>query len=110
MQTERQREAAEARAKGKEDAQGITSKADRDVAVILAEAKRDADIVRGEGDGVRNKTFAEAFNKDPNFFAFYRAMLAYEKALKAGDTTMVLSPDSEFFRFFGNLDGRANRR
>ena len=106
MQAERQREANEARAEGQEIYQRTRSRADRDVAVTLAEARRDAEIIRGEGDAQRNAIFAEAFGRDPDFFAFYRSMQAYEKALRAGDTTMVLSPDSEFFRYFENADGR----
>ncbi|SHM20890.1 protease modulator HflC [Roseibium suaedae] len=100
MQTERQREATELRAQGEEQARRIRSRADRDAAVLVAEAKRDAEIVRGEGDAQRNKIFAEAFNQDPDFFAFYRSMQAYEAGLKQGDTNLVLSPDSSFFRYF----------
>ena len=103
MQTEREREAKEFRAKGAEMAVTITSTADKEVAVILAEANKNSEIMKGEGDGQRNKIFADAFGKDPEFFAFYRAMQAYEKALIGGDTSLVLSPDSEFFKFFGNI-------
>ncbi len=106
MQTEREREAAEARAQGREIAQRIRSRADREVAVLLADSRRDSEIIRGEGDAERNKIFADAFGRDPDFFAFYRAMQAYERALQSGDTTMVLSPNSEFFRFFGDIEGR----
>ena len=81
----------------------ITSTADKEVAVILAEANKNSEIMKGEGDGQRNKIFADAFGKDPEFFAFYRAMQAYERALIGGDTSLVLSPDSEFFKFFGNI-------
>lgn len=101
MQTERQREAKEFRAEGAEVAAKITATADKDVAVILANANKQSQILRGEGDGQRNKIFAEAFNRDPEFFSFYRAMQAYEKALIGGDTSLILSPDSEFFKFFG---------
>ena len=101
MQTERQREAKEFRAQGAEIAAKITSTADKDVTVLLANAKKQSEIMKGEGDGQRNKIFAEAFGKDPQFFAFYRAMQAYEKALIGGDTSLILSPDSEFFKFFG---------
>ena len=101
MQTERQREAKEFRAEGAEIASKITSTADKDVAVILANANKQSQILRGEGDGQRNKIFAEAFNRDPEFFSFYRAMQAYEKALIGGDTSLILSPDGEFFKFFG---------
>lgn len=105
MQTEREREAREARAQGAEEAQRIRSLADREKTVLLAEAKRDSEIIRGKGDAERNRIYAEAFGKDPEFFAFYRSMRAYEQALSSNDTTMVLSPDSEFFRYFGELAG-----
>jgi len=103
MQTEREREAKEFRAKGAEMAVTITSTADKEVTVILAEAQKQSEIMKGEGDGLRNKIFADAFGQDPEFFAFYRAMQAYEKALIGGETSLVLSPDSEFFKFFGNV-------
>jgi len=102
MQTEREREAKEFRAKGAEMAVTITSTADKEVTVILANARKQSEIMKGEGDGQRNKIFAGAFGKDPEFFAFYRAMQAYEKALIGGDTSLILSPDSDFFKFFGN--------
>jgi membrane protease subunit HflC len=105
MQTERAREAAEYRAQGSEQAQKITAKADRDVIVLKAEAQRQADQVKGEGDAERNKIFAEAFGKDPEFFAFYRSMQAYENAFKSGDTRFLISPTSDFFRFFGAPEG-----
>ena len=101
MQTERQREAKEFRAQGAEIAAKITSTADKDVTVLLANAKKQSEIMKGEGDGQRNKIFANAFGKDPQFFAFYRAMQAYETALIGGETSLVLSPDSAFFKFFG---------
>ena len=106
MQTERNREAKEFRAKGAEMAITITSTADKEVTVILAEAEKQSEIMKGEGDGQRNKIFAEAFGKDPEFFAFYRAMQAYEKALIGGETSLILSPDSEFFKFFGNIKAK----
>jgi membrane protease subunit HflC len=102
MQTEREREAKEFRAKGAEMAVTITSTADKKVTVLLANAKKQSEIMKGEGDGQRNKIFAQAFGKDPEFFSFYRAMQAYEKALIGGDTSLILSPDSDFFKFFGN--------
>ena len=102
MQTEREREAKEFRARGAEMAVTITSTADKEVTVLLANAKKQSEIMKGEGDGQRNKIFAEAFGKDPEFFSFYRAMQAYEKALIGGDTSLILSPDSDFFKFFGN--------
>ena len=101
MQTERQREAKEFRAEGAEIAAKITSTADKDVTVLIANANKQSQILKGEGDGQRNKIFADAFGKDPEFFSFYRAMQAYETALIGGETSLVLSPDSEFFKFFG---------
>ena len=101
MQTEREREAKEFRAEGAEIAQKIRSTADKDVTVLLANANKKSEIMKGEGDGRRNKIFADAFGQDPQFFAFYRAMQAYETALIGGETSLVLSPDSEFFKFFG---------
>ena len=106
MQTERNREAKEFRAKGAEMAVTITSTADKEVTVILADAQKKSEIMKGEGDGRRNKIFADAFGQDPDFFAFYRAMQAYEKALIGGETSLVLSPDSEFFKFFGNVKSK----
>ncbi len=105
MQTERAREAAEFRAQGSEQAQRITSKADRDVVVLRGEAQRQADQVRGEGDAERNRIFAESFGKDPDFFAFYRSMQAYEAGLKGQDTRLVISPSSDFFRYFATPSG-----
>ena len=102
MQTEREREAKQFRARGAEMAVTITSTADKEVTVILANAKKQSEIMKGEGDGQRNRIFANAFGKDPEFFAFYRAMIAYEKALIGGDTSLILSPDSDFFKFFGD--------
>tara|TARA_B100000886_G_scaffold7758_1_gene4985 strand:+ start:3409 stop:4278 length:870 start_codon:yes stop_codon:yes gene_type:complete len=103
MQTEREREAKEFRAKGAEMAVTITSTADKEVTVILADAQKKSEIMKGEGDGLKNKIFADAFGQDPEFFGFYRAMQAYQKALIGGETSMILSPDSEFFKFFGNI-------
>ena len=89
-------------AQGFEVGQTIKSIADKEVAIILADARKTAQITRGEGDGLRNKIFAEAFGRDPEFFSFYRAMQSYEKSLISGsETSLVLSPDSEFFRYFG---------
>tara|TARA_B100001093_G_scaffold501740_1_gene553806 strand:+ start:2185 stop:3054 length:870 start_codon:yes stop_codon:yes gene_type:complete len=101
MQTEREREAKEFRAQGAEIAQKIRSTADKDVTVLLANAQKKSEIMKGEGDGTRNKIFADAFGQDPQFFSFYRAMQAYETALIGGETSLVLSPDSDFFKFFG---------
>ena len=103
MQTEREREAKEFRARGAEMAVTITSTADKDVTVILADAQKKSEIMKGEGDGKRNKIFADAFGQDPEFFAFYRSMQAYERSLIGGETSLILSPDSEFFKFFGNI-------
>ncbi len=100
MQTERQREAAEARALGGQQAQEIRARADRESTVIVAEAQQHSDEIRGAGEAERNRVFAEVFGKDPEFFSFYRSMQAYEASIKPGDTRMVLTPDSPFFRFF----------
>jgi modulator of FtsH protease HflC len=105
MQTERQREAAEFRAQGSEKSQEIRAKADRDVTVLLADATSHAEQIRGQGDSERNRIFADAYTRDTGFFAFYRSMQAYEKSLQRGDTHLVLKPDSDFFRFFGNPSG-----
>jgi len=109
MQTEREREAKQFRARGAEMAVTITSTADKEVTVLLANAKKQSEIMKGEGDGQRNKIFANAFGKDPEFFSFYRAMQAYEKALIGGDTSLILSPDSDFFKFFGSA-GLTNKQ
>jgi membrane protease subunit HflC len=109
MQTEREREAKEFRAKGAEMAVTITSTADKEVTVILADAQKQSEIMKGEGDGERNKIFAEAFGQDPEFFSFYRSMQSYSKAFTAGETSMILSPDSEFFKFFGNTSPDINQ-
>lgn len=106
MQTEREREAAEIRAQGNEEAQRIRSRADREVTVLIAESERDAQIVRGEGDAKRNEIYASAYSQDPEFFAFYRSMEAYRKSLKGDNTTMIVEPQGEFFRYFGNESGR----
>ena len=103
MQTEREREAKEFRARGAEMAVTITSTADKEVTVILANANKESEIMKGEGDGLRNKIFADAFGRDPEFFAFYRAMQAYEKALIGGETSLILSPEGDFFKFFGSI-------
>jgi membrane protease subunit HflC len=105
MQTEREREAQEFRAQGGQKAQEIRSKADRDATVIIADANSTAEQTRGVGDAERNRLFAEAYGKDPEFFAFYRSMAAYETGLRSNDTRFLLRPDSEFFRFFANPSG-----
>lgn len=109
MQTERQREATEIRAQGEEQSRRIKSRADRDATVLIAEAKRDAEKLRGDGDAERNAIFAEAYGKDPEFFAFYRSMQAYEAGLQQGDTSLVITPDSQFFRFFNDPNGAGKR-
>ena len=107
MKTERQREAAELRAEGAQRAQEIRSKAERDATVIVAEANQQAEQIRGEGDAERNRIFAEAYGQDPDFFAFYRSMNAYEAGLRSNDTRFLLRPDSSFFRYFGDPTGKA---
>jgi modulator of FtsH protease HflC len=107
MQTERQREAAEFRAQGSQKSQEIRAKADRDVTVLLAEANSRAEQTRGQGDSERNRIFADAYTRDPDFFAFYRSMQAYDRSMQRGDTRLVLKPDSEFFRFFADPSGQA---
>lgn len=102
MQTSHEKEARQTRAQGAEQAQRVTARADRDSRVILAEAEKQAQITRGTGDAQATKIFAAAFSKDPSFFAFYRTMQAYRKTLNKSDTTMVLSPDSEFLKYFKN--------
>jgi modulator of FtsH protease HflC len=111
MRAERQREAAEIRAEGTGASNKIKADADRQVTVIKAEAQREAERLKGEGDAERNRIFAEAFNRDPDFFAFYRSMQAYEAGMKGGEseTRMLLSPDSEFFRYFNNPNGAAGQ-
>jgi membrane protease subunit HflC len=109
MRAERQREAAEHRAEGAGAANRIRADADRQRTIIVADATREAERIRGDGDAERNRIFAEAFGRDPDFFAFYRSMQAYEEAIKAGgkggETRMLLSPDSEFFKYFNNPNG-----
>lgn len=107
MKTERQQEASRIRAEGQEENLKIRSEADRKVAVTLAEARRDADILRGEGEAERNRVFGEAYGKDPVFFDFYRSLKSYETALQPGQTTFVLEPDSDFFRYFGDTSRAA---
>jgi membrane protease subunit HflC len=105
MQSERVREATEYRAQGAEQSKGITAKADGEVTVLRAEAQKKSDLIRGEGEAERNRIFAEAFAKDPEFFSFWRSMQSYEATLKPGDTRMVLSPEGEFFRYLRSPSG-----
>lgn len=109
MRTERQREARELRAQGNEEAQKIRAKADLERTILLAEAERKSQILRGEGEASRNRILGQAFGKDPAFFDFYKSLAEYQKNLVGGDTTMVLSPDSEFFRFFDKPEKRNKR-
>jgi modulator of FtsH protease HflC len=106
MKTDREREAAELRAQGAQAAQTIRARSDRDVQIIVGEANKKADEFRGEGDANKNRIFAEAFGRDPDFFRFYRSMQAYENGLKQGDTRLILSPNSEFFRYFADPSGK----
>ncbi len=100
MQTERQQEASEIRAIGQEDARSIRAGADKEVTVLISAAYRDSEIIRSQGDGCRNRIFANAFSRDSEFFSFYRSMQSYEKSLQGNKTSLVLSPTSEFFSFF----------
>src|SRR5690606_16472268 len=106
MKADRVRAATELRAQGEAEANRIRADAERQVTIIKGEATKQADQIRGEGEGERNRVFADAFNRDRDFFSFYRAMQAYEQSMKAGDTRLLLSPDSEFFRYFHNPTGQ----
>ncbi len=103
MKSEREREAREFRAQGAEQALRIRSRADRERTIIIAEAEREAQFLRGTGDAERTKVLADAYGKDAEFFSFYRTLQAYQTALTSDGTSMVLSPDSEFFRYFGQF-------
>ena len=105
MRTEREQEAAQYRAFGTAIANKIRADAEKEATVTRANARRDGEIIRGQGDAERNKIFAEAFSQDPEFFAFYRSMQAYEEGLKSSDTRLVISPNSSFFKYFQNPDG-----
>ncbi|MBF0248858.1 MAG: protease modulator HflC [Alphaproteobacteria bacterium] len=105
MRSDRIKEANQLRADGGKAKLEIESHADRLKTVIIAEAQRTSEILRGEGEGERNRILGEAFGQDPEFFAFYRTMIAYRAALAGGDTNLVLSPDNDFFRFFGDQTG-----
>ncbi|MCU9837791.1 protease modulator HflC [Ruegeria sp. WL0004] len=108
MRAEREREAADEVARGNEAAQRIRAQADRTVVELVSEARREAEIARGEADAQRNAIFADAFGKDPEFFEFYRSLSAYEKALQGGNSSMVMSPDSEFFNYLNSPLGASN--
>lgn len=105
MIAEREREATDERARGREAAQRVTALADRTYEEILSEARRDARIIEGEADAERNRIFAEAYSQDSEFFEFYRSLTAYEQALKGANSTMVMSPDSEFFNYLKSDQG-----
>ena len=105
MKSEREREAKEFRATGEEEAQKIRADAEKTRTVIVAEAKRQAQEVRGEGDSNAIRIYAESFGRDPEFFSFYRSMEAYRKSIGESGTSMVLSPNSSFFRYFKDKDG-----
>jgi membrane protease subunit HflC len=110
MQTERQRQATEIRAQGEQAARRIRAEADRQATVIVAEANGQADSLRGDGEAQKNTILAEAFGKDPEFFDFYRSMLAYQAGLKPGSTRLVISPSSQFFQYFSDpLGGKPPR-
>jgi membrane protease subunit HflC len=108
MRAEREREATDERARGNEAAQRVRAQADRTVVELVSESKREAEIIRGEADAERNAIFASAYGKDPEFFEFYRTLTAYARALQQGNSSMVLSPDSEFFNYLKSADGKAN--
>ena len=108
MKAERDREAADERARGNEAAQRIRAGADRTVIELVSEAQRESQIIQGEADATRNEIFAAAFGRDPEFFEFYRSMTAYSRALQPGNSTMVLSPENEFFDYLKSDQGRGN--
>jgi membrane protease subunit HflC len=110
MQKEREREAAEYRAEGDETAQRVKARAERERTILLAEATRESEILRGEGDAEKTRILAEAYGQDPDFFAFYRSMQAYQDALPGDNTTLVLSPNNEFFKYFGSGGGAGKKK
>ena len=105
MKAERLAEAAQLRALGNQQATRIRAEADREAVIIVAESQRDAEVLRGQGDAERNGIFAEAYNRDPEFFKFYRSLEAYKNGIAGDGTTLVLSPDSEFFRYLNGANG-----
>lgn len=109
MRTERERQSRELRAEGNEQAQKTRARADRDKVVLIAEAKRKSEQLRGEGDGERNLILGRAYGQDAEFFQFYKSLDEYKKSLVGNDTTMVLSPDSDFFRFFNDIEGKVRK-
>ena len=106
MKTERNQESKEFRAEGSEEAQKIRADAEKQKVVLVAESKRKAEALRGDGDGQAIKIYSDAFGQDKKFFKFYRSMLAYENTFSNDGTTMLLSPDSDFFSYFGNQSGK----
>lgn len=106
MRAERQREATDEIARGNEAAQGVRATADREVIEVTSEARRDAEIIRGEADATRNGIYAQAFGQDPEFFAFTRSLTSYERALQSGNSSIVMQPDSAFFDYLGDPNGR----
>ena len=107
MRAEREREATDERARGNEAAQRVRAQADRTVVELVSDSQRQAEIIRGEADARRNNIFAEAFGRDPEFFEFYRSLTAYDRALQGNNSSMVMSPDSEFFNYLKSPDGIA---
>jgi membrane protease subunit HflC len=107
MRAERQREAAEFRGQGAGEANRIKATADREATVLRAEASRKAEETRGAGDAERNKIYADAYTRDPEFFEFYRSMQAYERGLPSSDTRLLITPDSDFFKYFADPHGHA---
>jgi len=107
MRAEREREATDERARGNEAAQRVRAQADRTVVELTSDAERQAEIIRGEADARRNAIFADAFGADPEFFEFYRSLTAYQRSLQGSNSTMVLSPDSEFFNYLKSATGNA---
>jgi modulator of FtsH protease HflC len=108
MGSERKAEAADLRSKGEATKTRMKAETDRTYTEKISEARRQSEVIRGEGDAERNKAFADAFGRDPEFFAFYRSMQAYSKALANSDTTLVLNPDSDFFKYFGTQGSSAS--
>jgi membrane protease subunit HflC len=106
MRAEREREAADEIARGEEAAQRVRAQADRTVVELVSDARREAEITRGEADAERSRVYADAYGADPSFFEFFRSLSAYEKSLKGQNSTLVLSPDSEFFNYLGGPSGR----
>ncbi|MCG7622981.1 protease modulator HflC [Epibacterium sp. Ofav1-8] len=105
MRAEREREAADEIARGEEAAQRVRAQADRTEVELVSEAEREAEVIRGEADAERNNIFAEAYGADPEFFEFYRSLTAYARSLQGGNSSLVLSPDNEFFNYLKSSEG-----